>query len=527
MKKILFFLLISSVAFGQYNGAGSTFVTGQSGQTASGNNIVLAVAGTGSYDAGLYNNISIQIVPTGTVSSGVVTFEGSNDNTNFTPVPLFDESNVSTFAVSSFSPATSVIRYFNGSIHFRYFRARISTVIGGGGSLQAFTNFSRDTYQPDVTPVGQDDLFITGAAAQTATVNNIIPLTSGSAATDLTGYRSAAIQVTSTGTAGTFIFEGSNDNVNFQAIPVWNQLILTGTPITAAITATASQIIYVFPVTPRFIRLRIATTITGGSIQAYSKFMQAPFAPPIQQVAQATAANLNVTASGTVTANLGTGGTGATAIGKAEDAVAASGDTGPMVLGVRRDALTTSSSATGDYNEIATNRFGAILNAGFRTTARTYSASANITLAASATDVVAFFGNATSTVHVTKIRVTGIQTTTGIVDFLLVRRSTANTGGTSSNFSLAQHETTDAVNNSTPIAYTANPTPGTSLGNIRRWYQVISATTTPEFSEYTLEFGENGKPLVLSGTAQGICLNLNGATVTGGVINVSIEWIEF
>jgi hypothetical protein len=145
-----------------------------------------------------------------------------------------------------------------------------------------------------------EDVFITGQSAQTATVNNILTVASGTAATDLTGYRTASVQVVSTGTAGTFIFEGSNDNTNFQAIPVFSQLILTGTPITAAITATASQLIYVFPVNFRYIRLRIATTITGGSIQAFSKFSQTNFTPAILQIAQATASNLNVNV-GTVT----------------------------------------------------------------------------------------------------------------------------------------------------------------------------------------------------------------------------------
>ena len=139
-----------------------------------------------------------------------------------------------------------------------------------------------------------EDIFVTGQSAQTATVNNILTTTSGTAASDLTGYRTASVQVVSTGTAGTFIFEGSNDNTNFQAIPVFSQLILTGTPITAAITATATQLIYVFPVNVRYIRLRIATTITGGSIQAFSKFSQTNFTPAILQIAQATAANLNV-----------------------------------------------------------------------------------------------------------------------------------------------------------------------------------------------------------------------------------------
>lgn len=148
------------------------------------------------------------------------------------------------------------------------------------------------------------DLYVTGQSAQTALVNNILTTTSGTAATDLLGYHQAQVQVVSTGTAGAFIFEGSNDNVNFQTIPVYNQLILTGTPITAAITATASQLIYTFPVQCRYVRLRISTAITGGSIQAFSKFSQSAWFPAVVQTAQNTAGSLQTTAtisSGTVT----------------------------------------------------------------------------------------------------------------------------------------------------------------------------------------------------------------------------------
>jgi hypothetical protein len=146
------------------------------------------------------------------------------------------------------------------------------------------------------------DFYIAGQSAQTAVVNNILSSTAGAAAIDATGYRSAMIQVVSTATGGTFILEGSNDNVNFQTILAYSQNLATGVPISAAITATASSIGYILPVNFRYIRLRIVTAITGGSIQAFSKFMQTPFAPAVTQIAQGTAANLQTTiASGTIT----------------------------------------------------------------------------------------------------------------------------------------------------------------------------------------------------------------------------------
>lgn len=149
-------------------------------------------------------------------------------------------------------------------------------------------------------PTTELPLIMTGQAAQTATVNNILTTTAGSAPLDVSGYRSASIQVISTGTAGTFIFEQSNDGVNWVALPVFNGALITGVPITTAITATNSSIIYSFALRCVYLRLRIATTITGGSIRAFSKFSTDPWTPSATLVANNTAANLQTTA--TVTA---------------------------------------------------------------------------------------------------------------------------------------------------------------------------------------------------------------------------------
>jgi hypothetical protein len=166
-------------------------------------------------------------------------------------------------------------------------------------------------------PVVENATVLTGQAAQTAVVNNVLEAAAGAAATDVTNARTMSVQVVSTGTGGTFVFEQSNDNTNFAAMPVFNAALVTGVPITTAITATASQIVYTFPLRCRFVRLRIATTITGGSIQAFSRISSEPWTAAAQLVASNTAANLLATVSGTVTANIGTGAlaAGANAIG--------------------------------------------------------------------------------------------------------------------------------------------------------------------------------------------------------------------
>lgn len=158
-----------------------TLITGQGGQTASGQNIVLAVAGTGGQDISGHKSIAIQIIPTGTVSSGVVTFEGSNDGVTYVAIPLYDEASLTINPISTVSPATGVNRFFLGPVHWRFFRARISTVIGGGGSLQAITMLNRESFTPDIFTITQ-----TSAANLNATVvGTLTAVTPGTAAAQL------------------------------------------------------------------------------------------------------------------------------------------------------------------------------------------------------------------------------------------------------------------------------------------------------------------------------------------------------
>ena len=380
------------------------------------------------------------------------------------------------------------------------------------------------------------DVFVTGQGAQSASGNNILLAAAGATSVDAIGatgqssFRSFTTQIVGGAgiASGQVIFEGSNDNATFVPLSVYDDSLVTAVPIVAALSIAASTNRYFSGKTPfRYIRCRISTVFAGGTIQAFTRWSSAEYVPRVGTVAQPTAANLNANVSGTVTSNLGTGGTGATSLGKAEDAVAASGDTCVAILGVRRDALVTSSSATGDYNEVATNRFGAKLAADFRTTARTFRASMQVALAALATDIMDLFGNATTTVRISRIFISGVQTTAGSADVLLVKRSTANTVGTRVAGAAVPMDAADAAASSIPGVYTANPTTGTLVGAIGRRYLGVSGAAALTGPGIEWRFGENGKEVTLSGTAQGIAINLNGVTLTGGTVNVEIEWYEF
>ncbi len=375
--------------------------------------------------------------------------------------------------------------------------------------------------------VNIQNLALTGQATQTATVPNILTATSGSAASDVQVYKSFAIQVVSSGTSGTFIFEASNDNVNFQAIPVFNQAVLVQLPIVTAITASSSSIIYVGAINFRFMRLRIVTTIGGGNIQAHSNFSQESFTGTSTIVAQATAANLNATVSGTVTANLGTGGTSATSLGKAEDAAAASGDTVVAVAGIRNDVLTSNVSASGDYVVPTLDIYGNLVVKDQQRHKATYRTAFVVAPAASATDVFQLIGSATKTVEITQIIISGTQTTGGLVDVYIKKRSTANSGGTSSASTNVPMISTDAVATAVGAIYTANPTTGTTVGDVAIVTAAVGATTSTDDNIAIIDFGTRGKALALVGVAQAMAISLNGVTLTGGSLKIMIEFLEY
>lgn len=91
--------------------------------------------------------------------------------------------------------------------------------------------------------------------------------------------------------------------------------------------------------------------------------------------------------SGTVTSNLGTGGVAATSLGKAEDAVHASGDTGVASWGVRNDgAATAFTSANGDYSPLATDANGSQF---IRETPANTGTTSNVTAATTSTQLIA------------------------------------------------------------------------------------------------------------------------------------------
>lgn len=192
------------------------------------------------------------------------------------------------------------------------------------------------------------------AARQPMATGTITTSTSTITAPDLAGIGGATISIYGTYAGVNFLVEGF-DGTNWYVI-AFRPASANANPVpiiaTGVITANSS-LLYEAPLLLGIQQLRVrATAYTSGTANIIIE-PSAQFAPMF------TTINGTATVSGTVTANLGTGGTAATSLGKAEDAVHATGDTGVAMWGVRNDnATTTLTSATGDYSPIATDANG-------------------------------------------------------------------------------------------------------------------------------------------------------------------------
>lgn len=162
-------------------------------------------------------------------------------------------------------------------------------------------------------------------------------------------------------------------------------------------------------------------------------------------------------------------------------------------------------------------------------TKTTYSAAViGLAPAATATDIFEIAGSGTKTVKIRRLQISCTATAAGAYDFVLVKRSTANTVGTSTTLTNVSYDSNDAAATAVVKAYTANPTTGTLVGNVRSIKGTVttSAGAIPNIPT-TVDFGTRGnEAAVLRGTAQLYAINLNATTMTGGSCDADVEWTE-
>ena len=150
-----------------------------------------------------------------------------------------------------------------------------------------------------------------------------------------------------------------------------------------------------------------------------------------------------------------------------------------------------------------------------------------VAAATAPTDLFTISGSASKIIRITRIAITASQTTAAQRDVLLIKRSTANTGGTSTSPAGVPHDSTSAAATAVVRAYTANPTGlGTAVGTIRS-RKVFVTTPSLNSDEMIVDFGTRpAQAVVLRGVAETLAINLNSVASAGSLFDISIEWTE-
>lgn len=151
------------------------------------------------------------------------------------------------------------------------------------------------------------------------------------------------------------------------------------------------------------------------------------------------------------------------------------------------------------------------------------------TPAATPTDVFTIGGAAGKIIRIRQVIVSGVATTAGIVPISIHRRTTANTGGTSTTPTPAQRDGIDDAATATLRQYSANASAlGTSLGPIDGGRLATPTATSGQLDRFVSQYSWlNEKGPVLRSATDFFAINLNGATLpTGLVLDVNVWWTE-
>ena len=158
-------------------------------------------------------------------------------------------------------------------------------------------------------------------------------------------------------------------------------------------------------------------------------------------------------------------------------------------------------------------------------------ASSGLVPAASATDIFSITGKTGKAIRINQIQISGIATAAAAVPISIVKRSTANTGGTSTSVPAVNLDTANsgAAAGATVLAYTANPAGlGTSAGNIATARMILStASASVGTAPIAFAFERMYMKLpTLRDATESLCVNYGGVTAAGNSVDISISWTE-
>jgi hypothetical protein len=140
------------------------------------------------------------------------------------------------------------------------------------------------------------------------------------------------------------------------------------------------------------------------------------------------------------------------------------------------------------------------------------------TFAAGTSDWIVLTGAASpKTVKVTNISCSGTANASGSLDVILIKRSTADSGGTSSTITPVNLGGTNLTAVSSLAVYTVNPTLGTAVANIAVQKLNVGPPGSGGFISFDFGTPPEPAPVILRGTSQQLALNFGGVTMPAGL----------
>lgn len=155
----------------------------------------------------------------------------------------------------------------------------------------------------------------------------------------------------------------------------------------------------------------------------------------------------------------------------------------------------------------------------------------SFTPGANPTDIFTITGSASKLIRVLSMFISSVQTTAGVNLWQILKRSTANSGGTSATITTVRSDQNDAAETAVVRQYTANPTLGSVVGVVWSGHLAAPALTSaslPANIGSFVNFTEDlGKPIILRATSDVLSWNFGGVALPAGLaIRAGVRWTE-
>ena len=228
-----------------------------------------------------YRSFTVQINGNAGITAGAVTFQGSNDGTNWVSIPVYDQAVITgTTIQGSITIAASTFRFFSGKCIFRYLKCAVTTAFTGSW-IQCFIRLSTKDITVPVLSVGQPTaanlqttatisgsptVLIGNTANTTPILDSVCPNTSATAAlTSLNVNASGTLTALKGSVGNLYGFSIYNNTASVAFLEFWN--VASGS---VTLGTTPPTNVYIIPASGSLTLCTDIAQMNGASAMSYA-----------------------------------------------------------------------------------------------------------------------------------------------------------------------------------------------------------------------------------------------------------------